>query len=101
LQSRRGERRGRRTIEEENVSEPRHRVERDGLGEREVPSDAYWGINTLRALENFPITGQPISSYPHLVRAMAAVKRAAARSNADLGLLVRQTPRPSRAHAGR
>jgi len=87
LRLRRGERRGRRTIEEEKLSEPRHRVERDGLGEREVPSDAYWGINTLRALENFPITGQPISSYPHLVRAMAAVKRAAARSNADLGLL--------------
>ncbi|MBL1100687.1 aspartate ammonia-lyase [Streptomyces coffeae] len=64
-----------------------HRREHDLLGDREVPADAYWGIHTLRASENFPITGTPIAAYPHLVSALAAVKEAAARANEDLGLL--------------
>jgi aspartate ammonia-lyase len=63
------------------------RIERDSLGEREVPSEAYYGIQTLRALENFPITGIPISRYPALVRALGAIKQAAALANADLGQL--------------
>ncbi|GAB2961094.1 aspartate ammonia-lyase [Saccharothrix stipae] len=63
------------------------RRERDLLGERDVPEDAYWGVHTLRATENFPITGTPISAYPHLVEAMAAVKEAAALANEELGLL--------------
>ena len=41
-----------------------HRSEHDLLGDREVPADAYWGVHTLRALENFPITGTPISALP-------------------------------------
>ncbi|MBI0384931.1 aspartate ammonia-lyase, partial [Streptomyces albiflaviniger] len=57
------------------------------LGDRDVPADAYWGIHTLRAGENFPITGTSISAYPHLISALAAVKEAAARANEDLGLL--------------
>ncbi|MER8157884.1 aspartate ammonia-lyase [Streptomyces sp. NPDC094472] len=64
-----------------------HRREHDLLGDRDVPADAYWGIHTLRAGENFPITGTSISAYPHLIRALAAVKEAAARANEDLGLL--------------
>jgi aspartate ammonia-lyase len=63
------------------------RRERDLLGVRNVPADAYWGINTLRARENFPITGDPIGGRGHLVRALALVKRAAAEVNRDLGLL--------------
>ncbi len=63
------------------------RVEHDLLGERHVPSSAYYGIHTLRALENFPITGTPISIYPELVNALACVKQAAALANRDLGLL--------------
>jgi aspartate ammonia-lyase len=66
---------------------PGHRTEHDLLGDREVPADAYWGIRTLRACENFPTTGTPISAYPHLVDALAAVKEAAARANEELGLL--------------
>ncbi|MFI2345968.1 aspartate ammonia-lyase [Streptomyces sp. NPDC019443] len=66
---------------------PGHRTERDPLRDREVPADAYWGIRTLRACENFPTTGTPISAYPHLVDALAAVKEAAARANEELGLL--------------
>jgi aspartate ammonia-lyase len=63
------------------------RIEHDLLGELSVPADAYWGVHTARACENFPITGTPISAYPHLIDALASVKEAAARANADLGLL--------------
>ncbi|MGY0055875.1 aspartate ammonia-lyase [Streptomyces sp. LZ34] len=63
------------------------RREHDLLGDRDVPADAYWGIHTLRATENFPITGTTIAAYPHLIGALAAVKEAAARANQDLGLL--------------
>ena len=63
------------------------RIEHDLLGERAVPAEAYYGIHTLRALENFPITGTPISIYPDLVAALACVKQAAAIANAELGLL--------------
>jgi aspartate ammonia-lyase len=63
------------------------RTEHDLLGDRAVPADAYYGVHTLRALENFPITGTPISAYPDLVNALACVKQAAAIANAELGLL--------------
>jgi aspartate ammonia-lyase len=63
------------------------RVEHDLLGERRVPADAYYGIHTLRARENFPITGIAISTYPDLVNALALVKQAAAAAQRDLGLL--------------
>ncbi|MEX2178972.1 MAG: aspartate ammonia-lyase [Gemmatimonadaceae bacterium] len=65
----------------------RSRRERDMLGERDVPDDALYGIQTMRALENFPITGVPIRELPTLVEALGAVKSAAAQTNADLGLL--------------
>ena len=63
------------------------RTEHDLLGDRDVPADAYWGVHTERARENFPITGTPLSAYPHLIEALASVKEAAARTNAELGLL--------------
>ena len=63
------------------------RSEHDLLGDREVPSDVYYGVHTLRAVENFPITGLPISIYPDLLRALAQIKLAAAQSNQQLGLL--------------
>lgn len=63
------------------------RSEHDLLGDRDIPADAYYGVHTLRAVENFPITGTPISIYPNLVDALACIKMAAARANADLGLL--------------
>jgi len=63
------------------------RIEHDLIGERAVPARAYYGVHTLRALENFPITGIPISAYPDLVTALACVKQAAAMANAELGLL--------------
>ncbi len=62
-------------------------MEHDLLGEREVPMDAYYGVHTLRALENFPISGIPISTYPNMVRALACVKQACALANHELDLL--------------
>ncbi|MEX1309977.1 MAG: aspartate ammonia-lyase [Candidatus Sulfomarinibacteraceae bacterium] len=63
------------------------RSEHDLLGEREVPADALYGIQTLRAVENFPITGIRLGHFPHLIRALAMVKQAAARANRKLGLI--------------
>src|ERR1700722_13520439 len=63
------------------------RREHDLLGDRDLPQDAYYGVHTLRAVENFPITGTPISIYPDLIKALASIKLAAARSNRDLGFL--------------
>ncbi|HEY0779155.1 MAG TPA: aspartate ammonia-lyase, partial [Gemmatirosa sp.] len=63
------------------------RREHDLLGARDVPADALYGVQTLRALENFPITKVPLREFPALVGALAAVKAAAARANAELGLL--------------
>jgi aspartate ammonia-lyase len=63
------------------------RYEQDLLGERAVPSSAYYGVHTLRAVENFSITGTPVSIYPDLINALACVKQAAALANNDLGLL--------------
>ena len=64
-----------------------HRLEHDLLGDKEVPSAAYYGVHTLRALENFNITGITIAAYPDLVRALAQIKLAAAQANRELGLL--------------
>ncbi|NML97179.1 aspartate ammonia-lyase [Paraburkholderia sp. RP-4-7] len=63
------------------------RSEHDLLGDRDVPAHVYYGVHTLRALENFPITGSPISVYPELIKALASIKQAAAQANHELGLL--------------
>ncbi|QLD11083.1 aspartate ammonia-lyase [Microbacterium oleivorans] len=63
------------------------RTETDSLGSLEIPADAYWGVHTARALENFPISQRPISVYRDLVRALAMVKQASARANRDIGVL--------------
>ncbi|ATG75202.1 aspartate ammonia-lyase [Zobellella denitrificans] len=63
------------------------RTEYDLLGEQQVPAEAWYGIQTQRAKQNFNITGVPISHFPELIRALAMVKAAAARANHQLGLL--------------
>src|SRR5258706_662567 len=65
------------------------RRERDLLGERDIPIDALYGIQTLRAIENFCISGIELREFPTLVAALATVKEAAARANFDLKLLKR------------
>jgi aspartate ammonia-lyase len=69
------------------MTAPNTRIEHDLLGERAVPATAYYGVHTLRAVENFPITGNAISIYPDLIRALACIKQAAALANHELGLL--------------
>ncbi|MCW7505996.1 aspartate ammonia-lyase [Leptospira paudalimensis] len=69
------------------MTETNFRMEHDLLGEREIPKHVYWGIHTLRALENYPITGKSIGTYPDLVCALAHIKKASALANLQLGLL--------------
>ncbi|MEZ7910584.1 MAG: aspartate ammonia-lyase [Propionivibrio sp.] len=64
-----------------------YRNEHDLLGDKNVPSAAYYGVHTLRAKENFDITGISIAVYPDLIRALAQIKKAAALANQQLGLL--------------
>jgi aspartate ammonia-lyase len=61
------------------------RLERDLLGRKEVPADAYYGVQTARALENFKISGVQLQLYPNVIKAFAMVKLAAARANFDCG----------------
>jgi aspartate ammonia-lyase len=66
------------------------RMERDLLGEKAVPAEAYYGVQTARALENFKISGIPINHYPGFIEAWAIVKRAAARANTDVGVMKKE-----------
>lgn len=63
------------------------RLEHDLLGERNVPSEYYYGVQTLRAIENFNISGVNLNFYPNLIDALAIVKEAAAEANYELGIL--------------
>ncbi|MDB6454055.1 aspartate ammonia-lyase [Falsirhodobacter sp. 20TX0035] len=65
----------------------RTRIEHDLIGDRDVPEAVYYGVHTLRAVENFPISGQRLLDTPDLIVAIAAIKEAAAEANMDLGLL--------------
>ena len=61
------------------------RTEKDLLGEKQIPADAYYGVQTLRAIENFQISGVKTNFYPDYVKAYAMVKLAAARANTEVG----------------
>ncbi|MDH7463381.1 aspartate ammonia-lyase [Chitinophagaceae bacterium 26-R-25] len=63
------------------------RIESDFLGKKEIPNDAYYGVQTERALENFHITGIPLKAEPFFVQALGYVKKAAAMANRDLSVL--------------
>jgi aspartate ammonia-lyase len=64
-----------------------YRIEKDFLGEKQVPEAAYYGVQTVRGLENFHITGMPVSREPYFVKAFGYVKKAAAMANRELGVL--------------
>ncbi|WP_439373435.1 aspartate ammonia-lyase [Bradyrhizobium sp. DASA03120] len=66
------------------------RTEEDVLGKRELPADALHGINTVRALENFPLTGRTIAALPEFVPALSMIKEAAALANLEIGALSAQ-----------
>src|ERR1700688_3068661 len=59
------------------------RIEKDLIGERAVPADALYGIHTVRAVENLGFSGRILANYPEYIRALAIVKKAAARANRD------------------
>lgn len=61
------------------------RIEKDFIGEKEIPKEAYYGVQTMRAIENFPITGYRI--HPELIKSLGIVKKAAALSNMEVGML--------------
>ena len=72
------------------VARPAFRIEEDLLGEKYVPAEAYYGIHTLRAIENFQMTRSKISDFPEFVRGMVLIKKAAAMANSDLGVIPSQ-----------
>jgi aspartate ammonia-lyase len=63
------------------------RTEHDSLGDREVPENAYYGVQTMRGVENFPLSGIRLYHFEHFIRALAFVKKAAAMANRELGVL--------------
>jgi fumarate hydratase class II len=67
------------------ASDTGFRIERDSMGEMKIPSDALWGAQTQRAVENFPISGQPMPR--QFIRALGLIKAAAAEANGELGQL--------------
>ena len=67
------------------MAEQKYRIERDSMGEVKVPKSAYYGAQTQRAVENFPVSG--IGFPPRFIRALAIIKHAAATVNEGLGLL--------------
>ncbi|HEY4930272.1 MAG TPA: aspartate ammonia-lyase [Terriglobales bacterium] len=71
------------------MSKPSTRTEKDSLGYKEIPADVHYGIQTARAVENFPISG--LRAHPSLIRAIAMVKEAAAEANRELGLVDAKT----------
>jgi len=72
-------------------AQQKYRVEKDLLGEKQIPADAYYGVQTARALENFRLSGVLINHYPGFVEAWAIVKLAAARANTDAGAMKPET----------
>jgi aspartate ammonia-lyase len=69
------------------MSAVKMRIEHDLLGDLAVPADAYWGVQTARALENFKISGVQLRLYPNFIKGLAMVKQAAARANHEVGEL--------------
>ncbi len=76
-----------------NITLAQTRTEKDLLGEKQIPANAYYGVQTARALENFQVSGVTTRFYPDYVKAYAIVKLAAARANAEDGRLKKETRR--------
>ena len=72
------------------MSEIKYRIESDLLGELQVPADAYYGVQTQRALNNYKISTTRMCDYPEYIIAMAYVKMAAAAANTELGVLPKE-----------
>jgi aspartate ammonia-lyase len=73
--------------EKEAVTDTGFRLEHDSLGQREVPAQVYYGVQTQRAMENFAISGIFVSNFEHFIEGLAMTKKAAAQTNHELGIL--------------
>ena len=82
-----GRRAGKSAVKKTKGQEREYRIERDSIGEKEVPADVYYGVQSLRAAENFRITG--LAMHPEIVNSLAYIKKAAAITNCEVGLLER------------
>ena len=72
------------------MNNDKFRTESDLLGSKEVPANALYGVQTTRAIENFHISGQLLSSYPYFIKGMAITKKAAAMANVEVGMITAQ-----------
>ena len=72
------------------MEKPKYRTENDLLGSHEVPEEAYYGVQTTRAMENFRISGHLLSSYPRFIKGLAMTKKAAAIANVEVGMITPQ-----------
>ena len=82
-----GRRAGKAAVKSGNTEGQAFRMEHDSIGDKEVPADAYYGVQSLRAAENFRITG--LTMHPEIVNSLAFIKKAAAITNCEIGLLDR------------
>ena len=82
-----GKRAGKSTVKRAKAEAKAFRIERDSIGEKEVPADVYYGVQSLRAAENFRITG--LAMHPEIVNSLAYIKKADAITNCEVGLLER------------
>lgn len=73
------------TATETDIESQPIRIEHDCIGSAAVPANVYWGIHTLRAINNFPVSGITVSDHPEIIHAYGAVKLACARANRELG----------------
>ena len=73
----------------------KYRTESDLLGTHDVPADAFYGVQTTRAIENFHISGQLLSNYHNFIRGMAITKKAAAMANVEVGMITPEQGEPS------
>ena len=72
------------------MNKDKFRTESDLLGQKEVPEEALYGVQTARAMENFHISGHLLSTYPHFIRGMAITKKAAAMANVEVGMITEE-----------
>ena len=72
------------------MTDHKFRTESDLLGSKEVPEEALYGVQTMRAIENFKISGRKMSSYPSFIRGMAFTKKAAAMANVEVGMITQE-----------
>ena len=72
------------------MNKDKFRTESDLLGQKQVPEDALYGVQTTRAMENFHISGHLLSSYSNFIRGMAITKKAAAMANMEVGMITEQ-----------